>query len=375
MCVADAPHACFFDEVGFVGEAFWYKFALPLLQVSMRVATCTTTPPPANGFFETFINQIKKRNEVGDRFFYLVNHSLTCEMCLQNGEADRCSHCLHFIPPWKSLLRLTAMRNIVPRRQIATLQSEVYGVLNHASNTYFPRKLVESALGRTPCKFPKNFSGPVWVGIDPAGHSVSDMGIVAVAFHDGMALLVGCASVNMARSDVAGTMALLGVFLRRLRKIVPEPNPFVPIVEVNHSEVLAHTITKFFVQHFSPTYVPWTKQRFHSCVLDNIGVRKTHENTLAMVQHTYQTLVEGRLVKCEQMAHCCKADTTPKTIPVPLVDHLDELGSQLKRMADDEKGEISGKTAGGENDDMAVSLMMTLYWSLCAKAVDPEITS
>lgn len=271
------------------------------------------------------------------------------------------------------MLRLTAMRKLVPRRQIANLQTEVYGVLNHASNNYFPRSLVDSALGRDPHKLPADFSGPVWVGIDPAGHSVSDMGIVAVVFHAGMAIVVGCASVNLARSDVAGTMALLGVFLRRLRAIVPEPNPLVPIVEVNHSEVLANTITRFFTEHFAPTYVPWTKARFQSCVLDNIGVRKTHENTLAMIQHTYQTLVEGRLVKCERMAHCCKADTTPKTLPVPAIEHIEEMAAQLKRMQDDEKGDITGKTAGGENDDMAIALMMTLYWSLCAKAVDPEL--
>lgn len=124
-CRGDAPEACFFDEVGFVGEAFWYKFAFPLLQVSLRVATCTTTPPPKNGFFDVFVSQVIKRNAEGDRFFYLENHSLSCNACVQIGEASRCCHNLRFVPPWKSMLRFTAMRHLIPKKQIQTFETEV----------------------------------------------------------------------------------------------------------------------------------------------------------------------------------------------------------------------------------------------------------
>ena len=108
-CRGDAPSAAFFDEVAFVDSNFWYKFAFPLLQITNRVFSLITTPPPADGFFAQFVDQVKARNAKGDHFFSLVNHSLACEDCIQINEAERCCHRLHLVPPWKSILRLSLL--------------------------------------------------------------------------------------------------------------------------------------------------------------------------------------------------------------------------------------------------------------------------
>ena len=72
-----------------------------------------TTPPPKNGYFDLFCQQIAKRNKESDFFFYLENHSLACAMCVENGEATRCCHNLHYIPPWKSIARFNAMQELI----------------------------------------------------------------------------------------------------------------------------------------------------------------------------------------------------------------------------------------------------------------------
>ena len=201
------------------------------------------------------LQQIKKRNAEKDRFFYLENHSLSCPSCVESGEADRCCHALHFVPPWKSMLRFTSMRALIPRKQVETFQTEVYGVLRTAQATYFPPKLVDAFQERerlASLPLPLR-DGCVWVGIDPAGHSISDMGIAAIVFHNGNAVLVGCASVSVARSDVAGVLALVKVFLQRLRKIIPAPVPLCPIVEVNNNECYTHSIVTVF-DEFKPVY-------------------------------------------------------------------------------------------------------------------------
>ena len=41
----------------------------------------------------------RKRNALGDNFFFLENHSLACEKCIAMQEADKCCHNLHYIPP------------------------------------------------------------------------------------------------------------------------------------------------------------------------------------------------------------------------------------------------------------------------------------
>jgi hypothetical protein len=56
---------------------------------------------------------VKMRNEKGDDFFVLLNHSLACEVCLEQGEAVECCHNLAFLPPWKSLGLLTSMMHLV----------------------------------------------------------------------------------------------------------------------------------------------------------------------------------------------------------------------------------------------------------------------
>ena len=91
-CRGDAPACAFLDEIAFVQENFWYKFAYPLLQVTGRIFTCITTPAPPDGFFSVFTRGIQERNARGDYFFTFINHSLACEACVQNSEAERCTH-------------------------------------------------------------------------------------------------------------------------------------------------------------------------------------------------------------------------------------------------------------------------------------------
>lgn len=353
-----------------------FKFAYPLLQVSLRTATCTTTPPPKNGFFDLFCQTISKRNkQENDFFFYLENHSLSCETCVENGEASRCCHNLHYVPPWKSVARLHAMSMLVPRRQQETYAKEVFGVLRSSSNFYFPGKLVDAVFERERSPFDAQaIRGPVWVGIDPAGHSVSDFGLCAVAYNQvGLGVIVGASTVSVSRADVSSVLALIKVFLRRLRRLVPPPVPLCPIVECNLSEVYASSITKVF-HEYGPIYFPFDEDtRFRSCVAPGVGVRTTHEIKMQMTQITYQHLLEGRLTVAEHIAHCNRADINTKSLPVLPSFHLEDLSAQLKRMADDEKtGEITGKNDAGDNDDLCIALMLALYWSLAVKAVDPS---
>ena len=45
------------------------------------------------------------------------------------------------------------------------------------------------------------------------------------------------------------------------------------------------------------------------------------------------------------------------------------LGEQLKRIRDHDDGTISGKTAN-DGDDLAMALLMLVYWSLTVRATE-----
>ena len=374
-CRGDAPAAAFFDEIGFMTSSFWYKFALPLLQVTGRNATCTTTPPPADSFFAVFIEKIIARNKLNDYWFALYNHSLACEQCIEMMEADKCCHNLHYIPPWKCMLHFTNLRNLMPKNQIKTFQKEVYGVLDNMQQYYFPKKLLTACKTRSrhPNTFVSNRVPAVWVAIDPAGHSISEMGIIAIIISPDTAMnvLVGAASINVGQCQVAQVQALVRVFLSRLRKhpLVHRLAPIVPIVECNNNEVFAMSIVAAF-REFKPIFMPFTKSRFQTYIVDGIGVNTCHENKQSMVTNVYQQLFEGRIVIAATVVTVCRHDIDSRTQQVHVTDTVDALFEQLGRMRDQDDGQISGKTEGGDNDDLAMAYMIAVYWSLSVRATE-----
>ncbi len=374
-CRGDAPHAAFFDEIGFIEEKFWYKFALPLLQVTARVATCTTTPPPVDGFFSVFVDNIRKRNALGDNFFFLENHSLACAPCIEMMEADQCCHNLHFVPPWKSMMRFIQMRNLIPPKQLATFQTEVYGVLSVEVASYFPKKLVNAFQSRERHSrvFKSSKIPTIYVSVDPAGHAVSEMGVCAscICPDTGMVVILGLASVSVAQAEVAEIQALIAVFLGRLRRHpnVHKLSPIVPIVECNLNEVFAMSIVRVFTR-FKPVWMPFTANRFKTHIVDGIGVTTTHDNKQAMVQQVFSHLMDGRFVISSSAVTCCRADLDSRLSLVPVSDMIQLLADQLKRVKDQDNGEISGKTQAGDQDDLAMALMLLVYWSLTVRATE-----
>jgi hypothetical protein len=376
-CRGDAPSAAFFDEIGFMTSDFWYKFALPLLQVTDRIATCTTTPPPLDSFFAIFITQIIARNKKNDYWFALYNHSLACEQCIEMMEADKCCHNLHFIPPWKCMLQFTNLRNLMPKNQIKNFQKEVYGVLDSQQHFYFPKKLLAAvqARARHGPSFVCSKIPLLWVAIDPAGHGVSEMGMVAtiVSPDTAMTVIVGASSMNVGQCEVTQIQALVRAFVRRLRAhpLVHKLAPIVPIVECNNNHVFAMSIVMAF-REFAPIFMPFTRDRFRSHIIDGIGVTTTHDNKQSMVTAVYQQIVEGRVVLSAHLCTACRHDIDGRVQPTLASDAVDDLLQQLGRVRDHPDGTISGKTDAGDNDDLAMAFMMGVYWSLSVRASDPR---
>jgi hypothetical protein len=375
-CRGDAPKAAFFDEIGFIEEKFWYKFALPLLQVTERICTCTTTPPPADGFFAVFVDKIKDRNAIGDNFFFLENHSLACRSCIESQEATECCHNLHYVPPWKSLMRFGQMKSLIPARQMATFQSEVFGVLSQQDATYFPAKLVDAFVRRERLRkrYKNDFVPTIWVGVDPAGHQKSEMGLTAmfICCDTGMVVIIGLASVSVAQCEVSEIQAIVSVFVKRVRAHpnVHRLSPICPITETNNNEVFAMSIVRCFTP---PVWMPFTAAKFKSHITPGIGVLTTHDNKQAMVQQMFSHLVDGRIVLAASVATVGRSDLDARLPIIPVTEQIQSLADQLKRFKDQADGSISGKNeSSGDNDDVAMALLMAVYWSLAVRASEPR---
>jgi hypothetical protein len=375
-CRGDNPAFVIVDEVAFVADDFWWKFIYPLLQVDTRQVTCATTPPPSDGFFQKFIEEVIKKNKEGDFFFRLVNHSLSCSVCLENEDAARCCHNLHLIPPWKSLVRLNRMKALVPASKHQDFETEVYGVLSKAAPKYLPAALLDAAAARQRYAWDENATpfGTVWVAVDPASHGKSDMGVLALAVTpDGMHVILGLASVNMSRCQTTEVQAVVRSFVLKLRRLplLDQHTLIVPIIECNNNEILAMSILRVF-QDCGPVWLPFTSDRFDAYITHNIGIWTTEENKMAAIQTTYQALLDGRVTFAADLATTDMSVVHLRARKVPAEELVKVLCDQLKAFRDQPDGKVSGKGMAGEKDDLGMAALMAFYWNLCVRHYEQQ---
>jgi hypothetical protein len=366
-CRGDAPHAAIFDEIGFIGRALWDQFAFPLLQVQGRIFTCATTPPPPNGFFSQFISQVKTRNEEhNDYFFTLINHSLSCSTCLDAGEGTECMHNMAFLPPWKSIVTLNQMMNLVSDRE--TFQMEVFGVLSDGNEQYIPSKLIEAATARAPVVTPWH-PAHVWVAVDPASHGKSDLAMLAFAMTaDGVHVIVGMAAVNVAKCQTSEVQLIMHQFLSRIREspLIGKSTVLIPIIECNNNEILSMSILRT-CERYPPVTIPWTEEHFERGISPGIGIWMTHDTKMAGVQSTYQAFLDGRITFARDMVIADRTAFHARARPATREQLMKILCAQLKAFSDQPDGTVSGKHLG--NDDLACAMIIGIYWSACARAL------
>ena len=351
--------AAFFDEVGFIQDAFWWNFAYPLLQITSRRFSLITTPPPPGNFFDVFCQGVRERNRQNDFFFTFINHSLTCDRCLELKETRECCHQLQNVPPWKSILRIASMQRLVPKNRQAQYATEIMGVLAQQDSGYFPPDIVDACLKRN-VNAPETFDF-IWCGVDPAHHGRSQLALTAIGVTDeGVHVLLGIASVNVGRCEAIQIAALVRHFANQLCSKFPQA-PIVPIVEVNGSEVLASTIVRAFGANI---VMPFVKERFATYITDGVGVLTTRDTKMAYVQSLYLALMDGRLCVSKDIVSVSRKAFDPRADPPDAAADVAELACQLKRFCDKEDGTISGKASGGLEDDLAMSIMLIFYWRL-----------
>ena len=99
-------------------------------------------------------------------------------------------------------------------------------------SSYFPDNVLEPVFTADRVAVPV-FS-ELYVGIDPASHKTSSMGISAIGVKNGTIYLMGLASVRIERADVREFSQSIVVFLDRLREhpAIGKKCAFLPIVEV-----------------------------------------------------------------------------------------------------------------------------------------------
>lgn len=201
------------DEIAFVENSWYTRFLLPLQSISDRRFIYATTPPLAQSWFADTVDLVKEANKKNDWHFEFTSHSLSCDECSENGVGAQCVHHLHFVPVWKSLVKMSSLQRLVPASERTAFNTEVLGMEEQSSASYVDERLL-TAVREAPRR---GVDGPVervWVAIDPASHRRSSMGIAAVTFgSNGEYVILGVASIQCSRPQLVQVQLLIKQFL------------------------------------------------------------------------------------------------------------------------------------------------------------------
>ena len=379
-CRGDAPDCAFFDEIAFTSPDFWFKFALPLFQISGRRATCTTTPPPPKTFFDVFAKQVQRSNAQNDYFFGLINHSLACSACVEAGIPTRCCHKLHLIPPWKSLVSIAnGLGRLMPKNRQDEFTAEVFGVMAGAGHAFLPAKLLDAMRKRDRVTTWDAACPTIWIGCDPPCHDRAAMGLSAfvVDRRSGLIVVIGLAAVEAQATEVHQIQMVVGHWVSELRKhpFVAADSCFVPIVECNNNDILSKSIvTAIGAAGRNRMYMPFVNRRFKKYVSDGVGVWTTQETTLAALSVTYQALIDGRISIADEIVVTNREIIDARAKKPTQEELVERLAGELGQFGYNSAGKVTGKCSEDALDDLGMAFLLSMYWRVAVKQADPSVS-
>ena len=114
--------------------------------------------------------------------------------------------------------------------------------------------------------------------------------------------------------------------------------------------------------------MPFTSEHFEAFVTPDVGVLTTRATKLAMIQQGYLAIVDGRVAVSSTVIIADRTAFEGRAKRGDANELIEELANQLKRFRDHEDGSTSGKGPGGEDDDIAMAFLLTVYWRVAVLA-------
>ena len=180
-----------------------------------------------------------------------------------------------YLPPWKSYYQLIAIQKTASRKQRTALMEEIYGIVAEEEEGFFPDYLIKS-LKAAPQVSIDEPPRTIWLAVDPASHQSSEIGLAAITYERGHVLLLGTASVRVGKGDMKDCCAAITSFAELIVECRGlDTAAVVPIIECNHSEVVAREILDALQRSLGAKIsLPWTGKKINH-VTDGLGIWTT----------------------------------------------------------------------------------------------------
>ena len=279
-----------------------------------------------------------------------------------------------YLPPWKSYYQLIAIQKTASRKQRTALMEEIYGIVAEEEEGFFPDYLIKSFKAAPQASIEKPVK-TIWLAVDPASHQSSEIGLAAISYDKGHVILLGTASVRVGKGDMKDCCAAITAFAELIVECRGlDTAAVVPIIECNHSEVVAREILDALQRSLGAKIsLPWSSKKI-SHVTEGLGVWTTAKGKLASVLLTRKIVSEERIQPWVGLATVCDSVFEGSMrAPISTEEAFENLCEQLAAFRDMPDGSISGKDGGAAEDDQAMALLMCIYWADVVRTANPHM--
>lgn len=369
------------DEMAYMDPEVFYQIIMPLLGIdSTNIIGISTPVSDQFNFFDRLINLCYPGTN--DPIFATYKVELVCQACKRNGKINTCRHKLHLLPSWKSKEKFDLIKHIyegVGREE--TRQRESLGLNLADKSLVFDQNQVAHLFNLPPVSKLRSGFQPtiVYMGVDPnagsAGVTHSHMAIVTVAEIMDITMIVGIDSHPC--GNWKNSKALFKSHIEGLRR-----NPFlqsawiVSIIERNTGHESGHLSEE--LDNYVKTYPfyqsakPARQTRFTE--RENPGVWTDRFNKGMYAKAISDCLAEKKLrflKDCVCANPFQTADNALKTAKKELQSQMSRARWIANQRTVDTGHSISswsaksgpdGKLSKGINDDIVVTLGMTMHW-------------
>eukprot|EP00854_Cymbomonas_tetramitiformis_P000604 gene603-1018_t len=340
------------EEASRLDEAVFTEVIVPLLNVRDTAMLAISTPLDENNFYSTLLNM--KDPLTDGPMFKVLEIKLICEVCAEKGVKDVCPHRRELIPPWKNDHRRELMTKALFEGQPRMYMQEQLGIPSGSDARCFDTASID-AFAATCVEMdcdPRN----VFIGIDTCGGGNNFMALVSGFYDRGNRLQILAVDTAPITSDIQLETELSSHF-DRLRRSVPRSTTLVTIIEANYGGWVQASRIAHLIQEYGPVmHVSCDKTQQNK----RPGIYTTWEIKERMRHELQRLLRERRICLSKEVSTSRPGDVVEMTKQLKRCEYIYKPTSSA--VAQERKRMISGKL-NGQNDDIAIALMLLAYWS------------
>ena len=338
------------EEAAFINEVTFYEVILPLLTIKAASLLCISTPhaDPYNHFNE-LLNNDKVRS---------LKLELVCPSCQRAGKVDICEHRLDRIPNFSSLDARDWVKSVYGDRRQEQYARENLGLNISRGPQCFDAMRVKEVFGQPRISLGDRSISHIFTAIDPCGGSNnrqkpgSDYAVVSIVAPG--SILVGAEALDITNTDVAYFDLIVRHFKQMLQ--VPQLSSARLVVAIeNNFGSDAVTLGLRLLDEFPNRLVLMQEKDLKK----GVGTTDVVKLNMMLLLREHLNSHQIRIADMFITGHA-KADALILELRDQLL-RFQEVKEAPKTQFGKTRRAWSGKI-NGARDDLAVGLMLALYW-------------